>query len=188
MSQKDQSFKIETLSPSASKPEVLNGVEAAFQVAVPGGEMVTLRLLQHTRLEMRQMKLKSNLLTCSENFANKYGLKRAGLSEPCSNGQHCLMRHHAKLSIILGMDVHHVQPKLVEEFKDQHGSLGLYMCSLSNSLILCGNRVYPYTPAEARSALAQNTNSFGVTTEEAAELEEEDSPALPSTSLFHGAL
>ena len=116
VSQRDQSFKIDTLSPSASKPEGVHGVKAAFQVAVPGGEMVTLRLLQHTGLEMRQMKLKSNLLTCSENFANKYGLKRAGLSEPCSNGQHCLMRPKAKLSIILGMDLHHVQPKLVENF------------------------------------------------------------------------
>ena len=118
VSQRDQSFKIETLSPSASKPEVVHGVEAVFQVAVPSGEMVTLSLLQHTGLEMRQMKLKSKLLTCSENLANKYGLKRAGLSEPCSNGQHCLMRPKAKLSIIWGMDVHHMQPKLVEEFKD----------------------------------------------------------------------
>ena len=48
--------------------------------------------------------------------------------------------------------------------------------------------LYPYTPAEARSALAQHTNSFGVTTELAAEREEEDFPFLPSTSLFHGAL
>ena len=82
------------------------------------------------------------------------------------------MRPQTKLSIILGMDLHHVQPKLVEEFMDMHGFLGLYACSLSNTLFSCG----------------QHTNSFGVTTEEAAELEEEDFPSLPSTSLFHGAL
>ena len=86
------------------------------------------------------------------------------------------------------MDLHHVQPKLVEEFKDQHGFLGLYACSLSYTLNSCENRVYPYTPAKARSVLAQHTNSFGVTTEEANELEEEDFPSLPFTSLFHGAL
>ena len=59
VNQRDQSFKIETLSPSASKPEVVHGLEAAFQVAVPGGERVTLRLLQHTGLELRALKLKS---------------------------------------------------------------------------------------------------------------------------------
>ena len=58
VSQRDQSFKIETLSPSATKPEVVHGVEAVFQVAVPGGEMVNLRLLHHSGLENRQMKLK----------------------------------------------------------------------------------------------------------------------------------
>ena len=135
-------------------------------MVVPGGEMVTLRLLQHIGLALRDIKLKRKLLTSSENFANKYGLKRTGLSEPCSNGQPCLMRPQAKLSIILGIDLHHVQPKLVEKFVDKHGFPGLYACSLSNTLITCGNRVYPYAPAKARSALAQHTNSFGVTTED----------------------
>ena len=41
VSQRNQSFKIETLSPSATKAEVVHGVEAAFQVAVPGGEKVS---------------------------------------------------------------------------------------------------------------------------------------------------
>ena len=97
------------------------------------------------------------------------------------------MQPKARLSVILGMDIHHVRPKLIEEFSDQHGFVSLFACSLSSKLILCGNRVYPYTPAQARSALAQHTNSFGVITEETAELEEEDDLSLPSTSLFHGA-
>ena len=74
VSQRDQTFKIEPLSPSATKPEVVHGVDAVFQVAVPGGEMVTLSLLQHTGLENRQMKLKPKLLTCSSEFAEKYDL------------------------------------------------------------------------------------------------------------------
>ena len=69
---KDQSFKIKTSSPNATKPEVVHGLEAAFQVIVPGGETVTLRLLQHTGLELRALKLKCKVLTCSEEFANKY--------------------------------------------------------------------------------------------------------------------
>ena len=71
VSQRDQSFKIETLSPSATRPEVIHGVEAIFQVAVPGGEMVNLRLLQHSGLENRKMKLKPKLVTCSAEFAEK---------------------------------------------------------------------------------------------------------------------
>ena len=83
VSQRDQSFKIETLSPSATRPEVVHGLEGVFQVAVPGGEMVNLRLLHHSGLENRQMKLKPKLVTCSAEFEEKYDLKKAGLSEPC---------------------------------------------------------------------------------------------------------
>ena len=86
------------------------------------------------------------------------------------------------------MDVHHVQPKLVEKFRDKHGFLGLYTCSLSNTLITCGNRIFPYSLEEARRALAQHTNIFGLTTEDASDLEEDNLSSLPSTALFHSAL
>ena len=124
---------------------------------------------------LQVLKLKSKILTCSEESANKYDQERA---EPCANGQRCLMIPPAKLSLILGMDIHHVQPKLVDKFSEKHGFLGLYACSLSNTLIICGNRVYPYSPEEARSALAQHTNGFGVATEDAADLEEDNFSSL----------
>ena len=124
VNQRNQSFKIETLSPSASKPEVVYGLEAAFQVVVLGGEIVTLRLLQHTRLELRALKLKSKILTCSKEIANISDLEGA---EPCANEQRCLMKPPAKWSLILGMDVHHVQPKLVDKFSDKHGFLCFFM-------------------------------------------------------------
>ena len=98
------------------------------------------------------------------------------------------MKPPAKLSLILVMDVHHVQPKLVEKFRDKHGFLGLYTCSLSNTLITCGNRIFPYGLEEARRALAQHTNIFGLTTEDASDLEEDNLSSLPSTALFHSAL
>ena len=87
--QRDVSFKLETLSASATKAETVHGLEAAFQVQIPGGETVTLRLLQHSGLELRAHKLKSKILTCSKKFASKYNLERA---EPCSNGQSCLKK------------------------------------------------------------------------------------------------
>ena len=34
---REQSFKIETLSPSSTTAEVMHGVEAAFDVLIPGG-------------------------------------------------------------------------------------------------------------------------------------------------------
>ena len=139
------SFKLETLYASATKAETVHGLEAAFQVQVPGGETVTLRLLQHSGLELRAHKLKSKLLTCSEKFASKYNLERA---EPCSNGQSCLKKTPAKLSLILGMDLHHVAPKLVEQFSDKYGFMSVYTCSLSQKLITAGNRMFPYTESD----------------------------------------
>ena len=96
LDRREQSFKIETLSPSATTAEVVHGVEGAFDVLIAGGETVTLRLLKHTGMELRDLKLKSKLLTCSQSFAEKYDLEPAEL---CANGQSCLRKPPAKLSL-----------------------------------------------------------------------------------------
>ena len=132
-------FKLETLSASATQAETVNGLEASFQVQVPGGDLVSLRLLQHSGLQLRAHQLKRKFLTCSKKFANKYNLD----AEPCANKQSCIKKSPAKLSLILGQDLHHVAPQLVEQFRDEHGSMGVYTCSLSQKLIMAGNRMYP---------------------------------------------
>ena len=52
INQRKVRFKLETLSASAAQAETVNGLEASFQVRVPGGDMVNLRLLQHSGLEL----------------------------------------------------------------------------------------------------------------------------------------
>ena len=85
-----QAFKLETLSPSATQPEVVHGVEATFDVAIPGtNTLVQLSLLQHEGLQLRNMKLKAKLLTCSKQFTVKHDLVKQGLTELCSTNQHC---------------------------------------------------------------------------------------------------
>ena len=175
-------FKIETLSPSASKPEVVHGIEAAFQVAIPDGEVIQLNLLQHTGLQTRNMKLKSKLLTCSSAFSKKHDLGFA----PCHvKTEACHMSAPARLSIILGMDVMHLGPTLVDKFQDRHGFLALYACKLSNSLIPMGNCQFPYSAAEAQSALSNDTSNLGVSTSSLEE-DEVSNDSLPLTSSFHG--
>ena len=95
------------------------------------------------------------------------------------------MRPQARLSIILGMDVMHWAPRLVDQFKDKHGFLALYACKLSKSLIPMGNRQFPYMPAEAQSALSQDTSNFSVSTT-CMEEEEGDFEDLPHSTIFHG--
>ena len=180
---RDVSFKLETLSASAVKAETVHGLEAAFQVQVPGGECVTLRMLQHSGLELRAHKLKSKILTCSKEFASKYNLDEA---EPCAYGQSCLKKPPAKLSLILGQDLHHVAPRLVEQFIDKHGCMSVYACSLSQKLITAGNRMFPYTEETARSALV-DTYGFSGTTDDFPELVEDNLSSLPTTALLHGA-
>ena len=63
--QKKIDFKIETLSCKAKKPEVVKGIEASFEVEIPGGGTVQLNLLQHRALESRSMCVKPKLSTCS---------------------------------------------------------------------------------------------------------------------------
>ena len=50
--QRNIRFKLETLSASATQAETVNSLEASFLVQVPGGELVSLRLLQHSGLEL----------------------------------------------------------------------------------------------------------------------------------------
>ena len=164
----------------------MHGIEATYQVAIPDGKVIQLILLQHIWLETRNMKLKPKLLTCAAAFAQKHDLGRKGLTEACPRSQDCHMRPQARLSVILGMDVMHVTPQLIEEFRDRHGFLALYACTLSNSLITMSNRQYPYTPAEAQSALSQNTSNFSVFTT-FMEDEVTDCEDLPLNTIFHGA-
>ena len=145
--------------------------------------MVSLRLLQHSGLELRAHQLKRKILTCSRKFASKYNLE----TEPCANKQSCIKKSPAKLSLILGQDLHHVAPQLVERFCDEHGSMSVYTCSLSQQLITAGNRMYPFTEQTARSALS-DTNSFGGATEDTHESGDDDLSSLPTTGLLHSAL
>ena len=52
INQRKVRFKLETLSASATQAETVDGLEASFQVQIPGGEVVNLRLLQHSGLEL----------------------------------------------------------------------------------------------------------------------------------------
>ena len=93
----------------------------------------------------------------------------------------------AKLSLILGQDLHHVAPKLVEQVSDEHGSMSVYTCSLSQKLITADNRMFPFTEETARSALS-NTDSFVAATDDADEPMEDNLSYLPTTALLHSAL
>ena len=98
-----------------------------------------------------------------------------------------LKKSPAKLSLILGQDLHHVAAQLVEQFSDEQGSMGVYTCSLSQKLITAGNRMYPFTEQTARSALS-DTNSFGVATGDTHDAMDDDLSSLPTTALLHSAL
>ena len=114
-------FKLETLSCVAKKPEVVKGIEASFEVEVQGGNTVQLNLISHHGMEARQLQTKPKLLTCSSSFADKHQLQQTGLTETCPKGQHRYMQPHAQLNITLGVDLGHIQPKLVDSFHDTHG-------------------------------------------------------------------
>ena len=123
----------------------MKGIEASFEVEIPGGSTVQLNLLQHEGIKSRNLNMKAKLLTCPQNFADKHGLDKHGLTEACPEGQHRCMQPSAPLSIILGGDLGHIFPKIVESYEDTYGYLALYNCQLSGRLIAMGNQTYPYS-------------------------------------------
>ena len=90
------------------------------------------------------------------------------------------MQPSALLSIILGGDLGHIFPKIVESYEDTYGYLALYNCQLSGRLIAMGNRTYPYSAKEAKEVLDGN---FSATVD----FPEEKDYDLPSVTFYHSA-
>ena len=179
-------FRLETLSTTAATKEKVSGLEAGFTVLRSSGETLRINLIRHDGLGRRDVQLKSKLLTCPRQFAAKHNLKKEGLTESCTEAEHeeQYTRPAAKLSIVLGLDLGHVAPKLIDTYSDEHGYMSIYYCPFDDKLIASGNRTFPLTGEDVDQVLAEQTSGcFSQTREGNNEQEETTMSIMGSTSL-----
>ena len=159
-----RNFRIETLAMSGARPQVHRGLQSSFIVEMAqGGGKLQIDLLRHDGLERRRMKLRPKLLTVGNDFAIKHNLINSGL---VSNQDDCrfpddkaLIIAGGALMVIMGMDLYHLQPTLVDSFSDQHGRIDLWLCPMQDRLLVSGNRSWPAVDNELDDLLKDHTTN-----------------------------
>jgi hypothetical protein len=183
-----QAFRLETLSTTAASKEKVEGLECGFNIEVGSGENLRINLLKHDGLGARDVHLRPKVITCAGWFAEKHKLNQAGLTSHCLEEGHeeQHVRSSAKLSIVLGLDLMHIAPKLVDTFTDQHGFMSVYYCSLMPGIVASGNRTFPLSVAAVDKLLARKKPSAtsGCFTQTCGEMQED---WVPVTSLLAAA-
>ena len=180
-----RSFKIETLAMEGSKPSVHQGVMSSFIVEMANGQRLQVDLLKHTGLQTRAMKLRPKLLTVGNQFARKHQLKKHGLtSDICQlEDDKAILINGGKLQGIIGQDLCHLQPTIVDSYTDTHGRVDLWYCSFMDRLLVSGNRSWPVEDSDLDSILRQH-NVPGTSGRFCAIRSGDDCDSAPLTSLL----
>ena len=158
-----RSFKIETLAISGPRPQVHQGLQSSFIIEMAGGEpKLQVDLLRHDGMEKRKMKIRPKLLTVKHEFAIKHDLLHSGLlvNHGCSfTDNDAIIIPGGHLQIILGQDLVHLAPTMVDSYVDEHGRVDLWLCPMQGRLLCSGNRSWPCQDSELDDLLQEHTNT-----------------------------
>ena len=70
------------------------------------------------------------------------------------------VRGEGTLSLVLGLDLAHIGPVLVDTFSKKHGYIAVLDCPLKGGLLASGNRTWPLTKKNIDKAITEYTSSF----------------------------
>ena len=158
-----RNFRIETLAISGPRPQVHQGLQSSFLIEMAGGEpRLQVDLLRHDGMEKRKMKIRPKLLTVNHEFALKHDLLHSGLlvNQGCSFPDNdAIIIPGGHLQIILGQDLVHLAPTMVDSCVDEHGRVDLWWCSMQGRLLCSGNRSWPCQDRELDELLQDHTST-----------------------------
>jgi hypothetical protein len=147
-----RAFKLETLAMAPAKTETHQGLQSSFVLEMPEGGALQIDLLRHDGLQKRSFRLKPKLLTVPAPFARLHKLEKQGLVSTHENCQFendkSIIIAGGPLGIILGQDLVHLAPALVDTVSDEHGRVDLWLCPLQDRLLVSGNRSWPAADEE----------------------------------------
>ena len=74
-------------------------------------------------------------------FAERWQLEDAQLTAPhvADPISHLYTRTPRPLQLVIGMDLAHLAPALLDTYRDQHGFVQLFTCAFASRLVAAGN-------------------------------------------------
>ena len=126
MTRRCKKFQVETLSMEGGV-EAVDGLLVGFDVLMATGQMIQLQGLRHDGIGRSNTTLRAKVLTVPQHFAEKWGLEEAQLTKPdaVNPNNHLYTRTSRPLQLVIGMDLVHLAPALVDSYQDEHGFVQL---------------------------------------------------------------
>ena len=92
--------------------------------------------------------LRAKVLSVPTAFATHWGLEQQGMTQVDPTNPHNSMytRQPHRLMLVVGVDLIHLFPQLLDSYHDEHGVVQLHHCFFSGRTVACGNRTYPLAP------------------------------------------
>ena len=142
-----KTFHLETLSMQGQVEEV-DGLIVTFEAIMADGQVRKIEALKHHGLGRAGHKLRAKVLSVPTAFANHWGLEQQGLTQVDPTNPHNSMytRQPHRLMLVVGVDLIHLFPQLLDSYHDEHGVVQLHHCFFSGRTVACGNRTYPLAP------------------------------------------
>ena len=65
------------------------------------------------------------------------------------------------MMLVVGVDLIHLFPQLLDSYHDEHGVVQLHHCFFSGRTVACGNRTYPLAPKAIKNILSRLESTTG---------------------------
>ena len=162
VSRKRKQFQLETLS-MQGEVKAVDGLLVGFNVVMASGQVLQLQALKHHGLGKSGTLLRAKVLTVPSAFAAHWKLEQQSVTKPDASNvhNHIYTRQSEKLQLVVGMDLAHLFPTLLDRYRDPHGIVQIFNCGFSGRMVAAGNRTFPLTNQSVRNIIRRVDSSQG---------------------------
>ena len=101
------------------------------------GQLIQIQGLRHDGIGRSDTTLCAKVLTVPRHFAENWGSEEAQLTTPdaANPNNHLYTRTSRPLQLVIGMDLAHLAPALIDSYRDEHGFVQLFQCSFDAEIM-----------------------------------------------------
>ena len=157
-----KTFQLETLLMQGLVEEV-DGLVVTLEAVMADEQVRKIEALKHHGLGRAGHMLCAKVLSVPTAFASYCSLEQQGVSQvnPTNPDNSMYTRQPHRLMLVIGVDLIHLFPHLLDSYRDSHGVVQLHHCLFSGRTVACGNRTHPLTPRNTRKILARLESTTG---------------------------
>ena len=161
-SRRRKRFHLETLS-MEGKVEEVDGLMVTFEAIMADGQVKKIEALMHNGLGKSGTMLRSKVLSVPIEFANHWNLEKLEVTktDPSDPSSALYTRQPQRMLLVVGLDLYHYFPPMLDSYKDKHGLVSLHHCPFSGRILACGNRTFPLSPTFVKNILNRLDSSQG---------------------------